>query len=157
MADLLFDWIGFSGFAYVKLDRDLQVWLNPNQSNRRYAVQLYFPLQSKWVLSACSFNTCSGSPASVVPWPLRCPCETLWRTSGKCSSRPPASSPSARSSCAGGRPCQCWCSWRWGGPLSKRPKLRPQTFPIITTEAVFFCFVNYGPTEALNHFCFYPG
>ena len=51
MADLLFDWLGFSCFAYVKLDRDLQVWLNPNQSNRRYAVQLYFPLQSKWVLS----------------------------------------------------------------------------------------------------------
>ena len=40
--DLLFDW-----FACVELDRDLKVWWNPNQSNRRSAVQQYFPLQSK--------------------------------------------------------------------------------------------------------------
>ena len=35
MADLLFDWLGFNCFAYVELDRDLQVWSNPNKSNRR--------------------------------------------------------------------------------------------------------------------------
>ena len=39
MTDLLFDWLGFSYFAYVDLDRDLQVWSNPNQSNRRSAKQ----------------------------------------------------------------------------------------------------------------------
>ena len=37
-ADLLFDWLGFSCFACVELERDLQVWSNPNQSNR-WAVQ----------------------------------------------------------------------------------------------------------------------
>ena len=39
MTDLLFDWLGFSCFAYVELDRALQVWSNPNQSNRGSAVQ----------------------------------------------------------------------------------------------------------------------
>ena len=39
MADLLFDRIGFSCFAYIELDRDLQVWSNPNQSKGRSAVQ----------------------------------------------------------------------------------------------------------------------
>ena len=48
-ADLLFDWLWFSCFDYVKLDRDLPVWSNPNQSNRRSVVQWYFLLQSKWV------------------------------------------------------------------------------------------------------------
>ena len=47
----LFDWLGFSWFAYVELDRDLQVWSNPNQSNMRSAVQWCFPLRSKWVFS----------------------------------------------------------------------------------------------------------
>ena len=32
MADLLFDWKGFSCFEYIVSDRDLKVWLNPNQS-----------------------------------------------------------------------------------------------------------------------------
>ena len=49
-ADLLLDWLEFCCFAYIELDKDLQVWSNPNQSNRRWAVQLYFPLQRKWVL-----------------------------------------------------------------------------------------------------------
>ena len=49
--DLLFDYFGFSSFAYVELDRDFQVWSNPNQSNRRSVVQWYFPLQCKWVFS----------------------------------------------------------------------------------------------------------
>ena len=44
MANLLFNWIGFSCFACVELDRDLQLWLNPNQSNRRSAIQFYFQL-----------------------------------------------------------------------------------------------------------------
>ena len=53
-ADLLFDcdWLGFRYFAYVGLDRDLQVWSNPNQSKRRSKIQLYLALQSKWVFSA---------------------------------------------------------------------------------------------------------
>ena len=29
MANLLFDWLGFSYFGYVELDRDLQVWQIP--------------------------------------------------------------------------------------------------------------------------------
>ena len=44
MADLLFNWLGFSCFACVELDRYLQLWLNPNQSNRRSAIQFYFQL-----------------------------------------------------------------------------------------------------------------
>ena len=37
-ADLLFDLFGFSCFTYVELATDLLVWLDPNQSNRRSAV-----------------------------------------------------------------------------------------------------------------------
>ena len=37
MTDLLFDWLGFSCFAYIELDRGIQVWSNLNQSNRRSA------------------------------------------------------------------------------------------------------------------------
>jgi len=50
---------GFSCFAYVELDRDrdLQVWSNANQSNRRSAIQGYFLLHSKWVFSALTFLT----------------------------------------------------------------------------------------------------
>ena len=51
MADLLFDLLVLSCFAYVELDRDLQVWSNPNQSNWRSTVQWYFALRSKWVFS----------------------------------------------------------------------------------------------------------
>ena len=29
IADLLFDWLGFSCFAYVEFDTDIQIWLNP--------------------------------------------------------------------------------------------------------------------------------
>ena len=36
------DRFGFSCFAYVELDTDLEVWSNPNKSNR-LAVVLYFP------------------------------------------------------------------------------------------------------------------
>ena len=39
-ADLLFDYFGrIQLLCFVELDRDLQVWFNPNQSNRRLAVQ----------------------------------------------------------------------------------------------------------------------
>ena len=44
MADLLFDWLGFSCIACVELDRDLQVWLNPHQSNGRSVVRREFSL-----------------------------------------------------------------------------------------------------------------
>ena len=50
-ADLLFDWFGFSCFVELKLWTDLLVWPNPNRSKRTSAVQWYFPLQNKWVLS----------------------------------------------------------------------------------------------------------
>ena len=57
MADLLFNWLGFSCFACVELDRYLQLWLNPNQSNRRSAIQLYFPYKV------------SESPLEQPSWP----------------------------------------------------------------------------------------
>ena len=44
-ADLLFDSFGFSCFVVLKLS-DLLVRTNPNQWNRRSAVQWYFPLRS---------------------------------------------------------------------------------------------------------------
>ena len=37
---------GLSYFAHVELETDLVVWSNPNQSNRRSAVQKYFSLIS---------------------------------------------------------------------------------------------------------------
>ena len=43
-ADLLFILFEFSCFAYVELATDLLVCLNQNQSNRRRAIQQYFPL-----------------------------------------------------------------------------------------------------------------
>ena len=58
-ADLLLYWLGFSCFAYVELDRDLQVWLNPDQPNRRSAIQWYFILQSKWVFSVSGMQLLS--------------------------------------------------------------------------------------------------
>ena len=38
-ADLLFYCFGFSGFENVELETDLRLWSNPNQSNRRSAIQ----------------------------------------------------------------------------------------------------------------------
>ena len=49
LTDLLFDFFGFSCFAYVELTTDLLVWWNPNQSNRRAAIRWYFLLQNKEV------------------------------------------------------------------------------------------------------------
>ena len=45
---------GFSYFAHVELETDLVVWSNPNQSNRRSAVQKYFSLISNWIFSGCT-------------------------------------------------------------------------------------------------------
>ena len=61
MADLLFDWLGFSCFACIELDRYLQVWLNPNQSNRKSAAQLYFLFWRKWVFSGLAYFTYASS------------------------------------------------------------------------------------------------
>ena len=51
MSELLCFFFGFSCFSYVKLTTDFLVWLNPNQLNRRSAMQCNFPLWSKWVFS----------------------------------------------------------------------------------------------------------
>ena len=45
-----------SCFDYVYSTTDLLVQPNPNQSNRRSAVQLYFHLQSKWMFSGWVFS-----------------------------------------------------------------------------------------------------
>ena len=42
--DLLFYLLGLSFFAYDKLETDLLIWSNTNQSNKRSANQQYFPL-----------------------------------------------------------------------------------------------------------------
>ena len=42
MTDLLFYLFEFSCFVYIEFETDLLVWSNPNQSNRRPAVQWYF-------------------------------------------------------------------------------------------------------------------
>ena len=46
-ANLLLYLFIFSCFAHVTLITCLLVWLNPSQSNRRSAIQWYFPWQSK--------------------------------------------------------------------------------------------------------------
>ena len=51
-ADLLFDWLGFGQTSKSDNSFNSTKQLNPNQSNRRSAVQWYFPLHSKWVFSA---------------------------------------------------------------------------------------------------------
>ena len=52
MADLLFDLFGLSYSTYFKGTMDILVCLNPNQSDRRSAVQCYFSFM-KYV-SKCS-------------------------------------------------------------------------------------------------------
>ena len=52
ITDLLLHLFRFSCFVFVELTLDLLVSLNPNRSNRRSALQRYFPFQSKWVFSA---------------------------------------------------------------------------------------------------------
>ena len=51
MAVLLFVLFGFRCFAYAEFVTYLIVWLNPNQSNRRLAVQWCFPYRRKWMFS----------------------------------------------------------------------------------------------------------
>ena len=53
-ADLLFDRLGFGQTSKSVYSFNSTKQLNPNQSNRRSAVQWYFPLQSNWVFSAWS-------------------------------------------------------------------------------------------------------
>ena len=53
MADLLFDWFGFSCFVELKLSTDLLIWPNPNRSNRRSAIQGILQL-AECVLMTCS-------------------------------------------------------------------------------------------------------
>ena len=48
----LFYLCGFRWFVYVELATELLGWLNPNESNKRTALQWYFHLRSKRVLSA---------------------------------------------------------------------------------------------------------
>ena len=40
---LLFYLFGFSCFASVELATYLFIWLNPNQSKRRFTIQFYYP------------------------------------------------------------------------------------------------------------------
>ena len=51
-AGLLFDQLGFGQTSKSVYSFNSTKQLNPNQSNRRSAVQWYFPLWSKWVFSA---------------------------------------------------------------------------------------------------------
>ena len=62
MADLLFDWLGFSCIACVELDRDLQVWLNPHQSNGRLVVRREFSLVITFTSAEMSVSKRSLSP-----------------------------------------------------------------------------------------------
>ena len=43
-ADLLFDWLGFSCFAYVELDRGLQGWSNPKPVKQEVSHTVILPL-----------------------------------------------------------------------------------------------------------------
>ena len=53
MSDVLYILFGFSYFAYVEWSTVLLVWSNPNQANRKSAVQWYFP--QWWVFSVLDF------------------------------------------------------------------------------------------------------
>ena len=48
---------GFSCFVYAEVVTYLIVWFNPKQSNRRSAIQWYFPLWIKWVFSEARLNS----------------------------------------------------------------------------------------------------
>ena len=45
MADLLFEWLGFSCFANVEFDKDLQVWLNPKPVKQEVSHSMILPLR----------------------------------------------------------------------------------------------------------------
>ena len=69
-ADLLFDWLGFSSFAYDELNADLQVCSNPKQSNKRsdgtvilslvYAITLLHELKKTRQKSNAKFSKTDG-------------------------------------------------------------------------------------------------
>ena len=57
MADLLFDRLGFGLKSKSVYSFNSTKQLNPNQSNRRSAIQWYFPLWIKWVFSEARLNS----------------------------------------------------------------------------------------------------
>ena len=62
--------IGLESAALLtqNLITDFLVWLDPNQSNRRSAVQWYFPLQSKWVFSDWTIWTLATDGIEPERW-----------------------------------------------------------------------------------------
>ena len=70
-ADHLFILFRFRYFAYVELASALLVWSNPNQSNRKSAVQWYFPLKSvfsEWTFR-CPIGWGANEPTLLAaPW-----------------------------------------------------------------------------------------
>ena len=78
MADLLFILFGFSYFACVESASEsaLRVWLNPNLSNRRSAVQWYFPLS--WVFSDLWINLSLDQPVYPYLYQFICPFISLY-------------------------------------------------------------------------------
>ena len=68
MADLLFDWLGFSCFACVELDRDLPVWLNPHQSNGRSVVRREFSLVITFTTAEMSVSKRCLASARIFEW-----------------------------------------------------------------------------------------
>ena len=65
-ADLLFDQLGFGQTSKPVYSFNSTKQLNPNQTNRRSAVQWYFHLRSKWVFSGLSFKTLTGWQSSTT-------------------------------------------------------------------------------------------
>ena len=72
-SDLLFYRCGFSSFAYVELAICLLLWSNPNQSNRRSAVQKCFLLWSQYSLTCCNLVCGCGPIERVVTANIRGP------------------------------------------------------------------------------------
>ena len=64
-ADLLFDRLGFGQTSKSVYSFNSTKQLNPNQSNRRSAVQWYFPLRSECSLATISHRDCSYTPTSI--------------------------------------------------------------------------------------------
>ena len=69
MTDLQFDQLGFGQTSKSVYSFNSTKHLNPNQSNRRSAVQWYFPLQSKWVFSEL---ICTDTFSLVLCFQLIC-------------------------------------------------------------------------------------
>ena len=56
MADIFFDWFGFEQICKSLSNSTQAKQLNPNRSNRRPAIEWYFPLWSNWVYSGFRFK-----------------------------------------------------------------------------------------------------